>query len=146
MAEKTELEKQMEALMAGASVANESAKDAQKSAAKTRRKSRDLEAMFEDLPSAAQWEGLLGLVEDKSDAGIRKLFQEIDTDNSNSIDRDELKKALSDVSKKSGKNLSDDAIGKQVDDMFADAGKKTANAIDCNDFVEMMQASKTKKK
>lgn len=77
MAEKTELEKQMEALMAGASGTQDVAKDAQKSAAKTRRKSRDLDALFQELPTAAQWDGLLGLVEDKSDDGIKQLFKQI---------------------------------------------------------------------
>lgn len=33
---------------------------------------------------------------------------------------------MKDVAQKAGKTLSDDAIGKQVDDMFADAGKKSA--------------------
>ena len=74
--EKSELEKQMEMLMAGALDVGEGAHKAKKTAAKARRKSRDLEDMFDNM-SKGSWEGLLSLTEDKSDEGLENLFKEI---------------------------------------------------------------------
>lgn len=74
--EKSELEKQMEMLMAGALDVGEGAQKAKKTAARARRKSRDIEDMFDNM-SKGTWEGLLSLTEDKSDEGLENLFKEI---------------------------------------------------------------------
>ena len=79
--EKSELEKQMEALMAGTAGVLEGAKTTQKTAAKARRKSRDLEAMFAEMPLSAatdeQFKLLLSIVEDSSEDGLKALFKQI---------------------------------------------------------------------
>ena len=77
MAEKSELEKQMEALMGSVGNITEGAKSAAKDASAIRRKSRELGEVFDAL-DCEQWAGLTSLLgEDKSDAAIEKLFKEI---------------------------------------------------------------------
>ena len=79
--EKSELEKQMEALMGVTAGVLEGAKTTQKTAAKARRKSRDLEAMFAEMPLSAatdeQFKLLLSIVEDSSEDGLKALFKQI---------------------------------------------------------------------
>ena len=73
----TELEKEMAALLGNAGQIEGGVKEAQKSAAKTRRKSRDLELMFEQMPGVEKWKGLSGLLADDTEGTIKALFADI---------------------------------------------------------------------
>ena len=74
----SELEKQMAELMKGTGDILKGSKEAQQTASKVRRKSRDIEQILQDLPQAEQWKGLVDLLgSDTSDDAIAKLFDEI---------------------------------------------------------------------
>ena len=70
----------MAELMQNVSSVESNAKNTQKTAARVRRKSREVEEMLATLPCAEKWKGLTTLLgEDKSEGAIEKLFKEIGT-------------------------------------------------------------------
>ena len=90
----SELEKQMAELLAGTATVAAGAKEAGKVAAKTRRRSRDLDTSFEAIASSAvaSFSVLATPGKELSDSEIEKIFKEIDTDGSGKLGKDELLK------------------------------------------------------
>eukprot|EP00322_Chrysochromulina_rotalis_P025710 CAMPEP_0115847074 /NCGR_PEP_ID=MMETSP0287-20121206/10191_1 /TAXON_ID=412157 /ORGANISM="Chrysochromulina rotalis, Strain UIO044" /LENGTH=155 /DNA_ID=CAMNT_0003300889 /DNA_START=10 /DNA_END=477 /DNA_ORIENTATION=+ len=144
--EKSALEKEIEALMAGTASINEGVKDAQKTASRVRRKSRDLEAAFEAMPTVAKWQGIAALLgDDKSDEAILVLFASIDTDSSATIEKGELHQKLMEMAKANDKPVTADVMTAEVDTMFDDAVKNGLIASDekitAEEFVAMVKNS-----
>ena len=80
MPEKSALEQELEKLLAGASLAQEGAKDAGKLASKTRRKSRDLEEALNTMQSTSSTiTAAMGIVgaEEMTDEKLKEWFETI---------------------------------------------------------------------
>lgn len=74
----TALEKEMANLLNISNEVEVGVKDAQKTTTKLRRRSKELQQTFEEMPSAAKWAGLTTLLgDDTSDEAIMKLFRDI---------------------------------------------------------------------
>ena len=93
----SELEKQMAELMAGVSSIEEGAKDAQKSGARARRKSREIDDVLSSIDMSAhkQFTGLMGgrqrrKSKEFGDEVLKSAFDEFDTDKSGKLNREEL--------------------------------------------------------
>jgi len=140
----SELEKQMAELMAGAGAVSDGVKDAQKTASKVRRRSRDLEQQFGDMPSLKKWNGLVSLLGEKTDSeSITELFVSIDEDKSESIEKGELVAKFKAIAAAEGKALMDDVVKGDIDQMFADAlaNKLIADGekITLPEFIKMIE-------
>ena len=104
MAEKTALEKEMEALMSGAGALSVDTKATQKNITKARRKSKDLEASLGDMAAVLNasnatqsFQAVMGArvrrkSADYSTDELKVAFDSVDLDKSGSIDKSELKK------------------------------------------------------
>jgi len=91
------LEDELNALLAGAAVTQEGAKDATKEAKKIRRRSKDLEEQLDSMGTAEALGNLvdqLGSTETEDD--LKKLFDEIDEDKSGTLEVEELQKVFKD--------------------------------------------------
>ena len=93
---KTSLESEMEKLMSQASELSGTAEKSKENAAKTRRKSRDLEEQLSDMVSAGDQWAAVGMgrqrraSRDYTAAALKDAFTEIDADSSGYIDHAEL--------------------------------------------------------
>jgi len=95
------LEAEMKALLASANATADMGTNVTKTAAKVRRKSRDLEEQLAQIKVSAPQEGWDLLANrsrrasrDYSDDNLKAIFDEFDADNSGSIDHSELKNAI----------------------------------------------------
>jgi len=131
----TELEKQMAELMKSTAQIDVGVKDAKKSAAKTRRRSRDLENTLADMQAGQQGfasiaEKFAGRIRRKSkdfnDDDLREIFNKIDEDKSGKLGREELIKAF--------KEADPTAKPEQVDAMVKFADKNGDGEIDFEEF------------
>lgn len=92
----TELERMMAELLAGADETKTGADDARKSAAKTRRRSRDLEMQLNEMVSVQEsMQTMIQFRRNSKDAELNEaeaktIFDEIDTDKSGKLGKDEL--------------------------------------------------------
>jgi Ca2+-binding EF-hand superfamily protein len=125
----SELEKQMAALLAGASEIDSGVKDARKRAGNIRKKSRELDDALDGL-EAPKFSMLTQMLKnesgepDTSDEAIEALFMTMDADKSGSIDKSELTQAFKDMFERDGKPLEMTVIKNVVDEMFAKALKE----------------------
>uniref|UniRef100_A0A7S2N4B6 EF-hand domain-containing protein n=1 Tax=Haptolina brevifila TaxID=156173 RepID=A0A7S2N4B6_9EUKA len=130
MAEKTELEKQMEALMSGVAAVESGAKTAGKAASKARRRSRDLEVQLEGMSEGQKGFSDLVRVRRKSKdykaEDLKKIFDELDVDKSGFLSKDELLQAI--------RQAEPTATEKQVDDMMKYADVNGDGEISFEEF------------
>jgi Ca2+-binding EF-hand superfamily protein len=126
----TELEKQMAELMSGISNVAEGANTAKKSAAKTRRRSRDLEVQLGEMAEGQKDLHSLVRVRRKSkdfdEKELKDIFDEIDTDKTGKLDKTELLKAF--------RKAEPTATEKQVEDMIKFADKNGDGEVDFEEF------------
>jgi len=90
------LEEELNALMAGASVAADEAKTAQKKAVKTRRKSKDLEETLSSMTEGAKKDAkdVKTLMKDSTP---EEIFEKIDKNKSGTLDVDEFQSAFKEL-------------------------------------------------
>jgi len=130
----TELEIQMEQLLNGTANLAEGAKDAKKSAVKTRRRSRDLEAQLDGMSEGQK--GLHQLIrsrrnsKDFNEEEIRRIFDEIDTDKGGKLDKAELLAAF--------QKAEPTATEKQVEEMIKYADKDGDGQVDFKEFYDAL--------
>jgi len=130
----TELEKQMAELMAGVDVLGEGTKKVQNDAAKARRKSRELDELFEDMSAVQQnWSATAALrsrtrrqSKEFADDDLKLTFDELDTDKSGKLNRDEIRAAI--------KKVDPDASDDKVEEMVKFADKNGDGEIDFEEF------------
>ena len=91
--------------------------------------------VFESELEAMGW---LPLAADKSDAGLEKAFQAIDTDKSGKISPDELKEHIKGVY---GRSLS----AKKLNSMFTEADTNGDGEVDLQEFKVIMRAAPSNK-
>jgi len=129
----SELEKQMAELMAGAADVGQGAKEAGKVAAKTRRRSRDLDTSFEAIASSAvaSFSVLATPGKELSDSEIEKIFKKIDTDGSGKLGKDELLKAIKEADPK--------ATTERAEEMVAFADKDGDGEVDIEEFKAVLR-------
>jgi len=129
----SELEKQMAELLAGTATVAAGAKEAGKVAAKTRRRSRDLDTSFEAIASSAvaSFSVLATPGKELSDSEIEKIFKEIDTDGSGKLGKDELLKAIKQADPKATTEL--------AEDMVAFADKNGDGEVDLEEFKAVLR-------
>ena len=145
-AKKGSLEDELASLLAGTAAITDGCKDAAKDVSRVRRKSRELSAACEGLwenhntkQDAANLWRMLGRnrrasrddASDLSDEALRKAFNEIDTDGSGAIDKEELTVAI----RKANPAASDDMI----ENLWKFANSNGDGEVDFDEYVKIMR-------
>jgi len=130
----TDLEKEMAALMASTEGIMDGAKEAQKTAARARRKSRDLQDTLDsiDTRSIQGFNNIVGRSRRKSREftldDLKSAFNDVDKDGSGKLNREELRTAI--------QKADPTASEERVDEMINFADKNNDGEIDFDEFTK----------